>query len=164
MQYIDDIITLINTSLRDEEDTSTSHIIRCGYDEEVDRLVHLLEHSHEWVGEYQKQLIEQTGIQKLKIKFTNNIGYFIEIPAESMNLIPDAFIFKQRLTHAYRYTSQELSQFGEEIFSAEDMLHQREKDIFLSICNSINEHFDELYGISRNISDIDFYTNAAYIS
>lgn len=164
MQYLNDIIDLIDASIEDTLHTSGTHIIKRGYDSEADRLAWLLENGHQWISNYQESLVTQTGIQRLKIKFTNNAGYFIEIPSTNIEDIPDTFVFKQRLTQVYRYTTTELSEFQEDTLSAEIKLEEREKSIFLNICNNINNHFDKIYWLSRNMSLLDFYANAAHIS
>lgn len=72
MQYLDDIIDLIESSIEDSLQSEGSHIIKRGYDQEADRFASLLENAHEWIAEYQKKLTEDTSIQRLKIKYTNN--------------------------------------------------------------------------------------------
>ena len=109
------------------------NIIKSGYSIEIDDLKHIQEHGYDWIVEYQKSLVKITNIQSLKIKYTNNTGYFIEISKNHLSSLPENFILKQTLLQASRYTTQELQDFEEKLLHANEMLVEKEYNEFLKI-------------------------------
>ncbi len=167
MQWIDELIESIDASI-DPNAMATSlsngGVIRDGYDSELDRYRGLLSDGHSWVANYQKKLIDQTGISTLKIKCTNNGGYFIEIPKSQTDKIPDRFQQTQTLTQSQRYTTPELQSFETELLASEEQSIILENTIFLNICNTIVNQINNLYWLSRNIADFDFLQSWAQYS
>ncbi|MDA9128991.1 DNA mismatch repair protein MutS, partial [Candidatus Gracilibacteria bacterium] len=113
LQFLDDIIKLIDDSISDEADTNITagNIIKSGYDSEIDESRDLIQQSEKWISEYQKKLISTTNISTLKIKFSSAQGYFIEIPHSQSSKILETFIPRQSLTSVSRYTTSELRDF-----------------------------------------------------
>jgi len=103
-------------------------------------------------------------LNSLKIKFTQNSGYFIEIPRSQAKNISDEFIHTQSLTQFSRYTSSDLQDFERKLELANSVLVEKEHTIFLHIRDVLVSHFDNIYNLSRKIAQLDYFTNAAYIS
>ncbi len=166
MDFLEKLITLIDTSIRDDAQVwiTMGNIIKSGYSIEIDDLKHIQEHGYDWIVEYQKSLVKITNIQSLKIKYTNNTGYFIEISKNHLSSLPENFILKQTLLQASRYTTQELQDFEEKLLHANEMLVEKEYNEFLKIRSIVQWYFDDLYRLSRNIEYIDFITNGAHIA
>jgi len=166
MNFLDTLINIIDDSIDEsaENKLSVSGFIKKWYNKDIDSYKTIIEQWFEWVWVYQKKIIEETWIQNLKIKYTGNIGYFIEVNQSMIDKIPSNFIFKQSLTQVLRYTSDELLKFENDIFNANDNLLSLEKDIFFDICSNIELHFNDILLLNKNISELDFYSNAAFIS
>lgn len=163
MNFLDEIIDLIDSAIDENAENSITAwgIIASWFSEDIDNDRSIVQQSHKWILEYWQELIEISGILKLKIKFTNNSGYFIEIPRSQTSHIPDDFIQRQTLTQASRYTTTKLQVFEQNLQQSNTNLSQKEYDCFLMIRSNILEHFNDLYEISRKISKLDFYTNGA---
>lgn len=166
MWFLDDIITLIDDSIKeDAENLITAwNIIKDGFNSEIDADRKIISESHNWIAEYQKKLIDETGISNLKIKFTNNSGYFIEVSKQQIAKVPDCFIQIQTLTQAARYKTEELQYFEEKLLWASREMSEKEYNLFLWIRDNVLKHFDNIYSISRKIASIDFCSNWAHIS
>ena len=166
MDFLDDIIQLIDDAISDDADIviTSGNIIKAWYNSEVDIQRKVIEESEAWISEYQKRLIHETSIQTLKIKFSSAQWYFIEIPHSQNSKILSSFIPRQSLTSVSRYTSIELREFESKLQIANSELYEREYNIFLHIRNTIQWHYNNIYTISRNISHLDFLGNGAYIS
>jgi len=166
MKFLDELIQLIDDSIKEDADSTITswNIIKKGFDSEVDSYREIIDKSHVWLGEYQRKLIESTGLNSLKIKFTQNSGYFIEIPRSQAKNISDEFIHTQSLTQFSRYTSSDLQDFERKLELANSVLVEKEHTIFLHIRDVLVSHFDNIYNLSRKIAQLDYFTNAAYIS
>lgn len=166
MRVWDQIIELIDTSIRDDAENliTAGNIIKSGYNSEVDELRSLQSQGHFWISEYQARLIQETKISSLKIKYTQNFGYFIELTKNHSTQAPQYFILKQSLLQVSRYTTEELQAFETKLFSSEDTLIQKEYALFLEIRATIKKQYNEIYAWSRNLEYIDYLSNGAYLS
>ncbi len=166
MNFIDSIIELIEDSVMQDADIWISwwNIIKSWYDKDIDNDRLIIEESERWISEYQKTLIWETWITALKIKFSTVQWYFIEIPhAQTSNILP-SFIPRQSLTGVSRYSTDELGRYEAKLQSATSELNNKEYRVFLNIRNIVSWQYNNIYSISRKISNIDFLSNGAYIS
>lgn len=166
MQDVQKIIDLIDSAIKTDANQLITewNIIKDGYDKEVDELRNLVNHSHEWLNNYTQELITQTGISTLKIKYTNAWGYFIEVPLSQKSKIPEHFVHRSTLVNALRFTTPELSSFEEKIVSAEGSLFQKEYEIFSQVAKTVLEDFSQMKTISAQIAHIDVMANFAQVA
>ncbi len=166
MQDLQKIIDLIENTIQEEpnQHITGGNIIKSWYDAQVDEYRNLVEHSHEWLNSYTQNLIAQTSISTLKIKYTNVSGYSIEIPLSQKSKVPDFFVHKTTLVNALRFTTKELQEFEGKITNAESLLYQREYELFQQISWEISQSFDILKKSSQQIAEIDIMTNFAQIA
>ncbi|MDD4151850.1 MAG: DNA mismatch repair protein MutS [Candidatus Gracilibacteria bacterium] len=166
MQEIKNIIDLIDKAIKDEPNNliTGGNIIKTGFDIEVDEYRNLVEHSQDWLANYQTELIEKTGLNFLKIKFTNVLGYFIELPVSAKSKIPDNFIAKQTLVSALRYTTFELQDFEKKILNAENLLFSKEYEIFKNVREKINNSFLIIKELSNKTANLDMITSLGRVA
>jgi len=138
--------------------------IKDWYNKEIDRYRDILTNSHNWIRDYQERLSENLDIKNLKIKFTGNIWYFIEVPKGTPLSIEAWFIHKQSLSTVHRYSSDELRKYEEEIHSAEELLKWQEYKVFKEIRREVASYYSKVYQISREVSYLDFLSSWAFIS
>lgn len=129
--------------------------IRRGFDSEFDEYVDLRENSESIIKELQNRYIKETGITTLKIKSNSIIGYFIEISPNFSSKVPYNFIHRQSLATSMRYTSDELNEVANKIYSAESNAKRRELAIFEWLVNFISKEKENIRQLSDNISFID---------
>lgn len=166
MNYLKEIINLIDLSIKDEPNNLITawNIIKSGFDPEVDEYRNLVEHSEIWLANYQSEIISKTGLNNLKIKFTNILGYFIELPVSAKDKIPDFFITKQTLVTSLRFTTLELQDFEKKIVNAENLLYSREYEIFKRVREKINASFNEIKEISKKTANLDMMTSLSRVA
>jgi len=164
--FLDELIHLLDNAIDKDADNSAMwwNIIARGYRKDIDSYKHTLQQWHTWINDYSEKIIQDSWIKNLRIKYTTNNWYFIEISKNQEKNIPVEFIHKQTLVSALRYTTMELQQFQIELDKANSELNQLEYDCFIEIRNTVNNHFSNLYSLSRKIEQLDFYSNAAYVS
>lgn len=166
MNEIKELISLIDSAISEEpSNTITSGgIIKDWYDSEVDEIRNIINNSREWLAEYQNRLVEETWIAKLKIKFTNVFGYFIEVPLASKDNVPDSFVHKQTLVSAVRYITEELKDFEKNLVEGEGKLAWREYDLFLDVREKLISKFDEVKKLSTKTAKIDMMSWLAKVA
>ena len=139
-------------------------IINDWYNTEVDKYRNIIKNSKDWLANYQAKLIEESGISKLKIKYTNASWYFIEVSKSQISQVPDSFIHKQSLVNASRFITSELKDFEKDLSSAEGILSELEYNLFLELRENILESFEEIKQISQKSWYIDFWTWLAQVA
>ena len=87
-----------------------------------DELRLLRDESRRLIAGLQDKYVQAAGIQNLKIKHNNVLGYFIEVSARQAEAMPagpeDIFIHRQTMKNAVRYTTVELGELEGKIASA----------------------------------------------
>src|SRR5262249_46144186 len=93
-------------------------IIRPGYNEELDELRNLSQHSKQIIAAMEERERKRTGIASLKIRFNQVFGYYMEISKPNLHLAPKDYERKQTLVNAERFTSPELKEYERKILAA----------------------------------------------
>ena len=97
--------------------------VAAGFDAELDETRRLRDEGRGVVAAMQADYITQTGVQSLKIKHNNVLGYFIETTtthAEKMFAPPlsERFIHRQTTANQVRFTTIELNEIETKILNA----------------------------------------------
>ena len=123
---------LLQRALADElpTDLKDGNFIRAGHDTELDRMRSLTSDNKTWLSALERQEQERTGIKSLKIRFTNNFGYYIEVTKANLHLVPAEYIRRQTTVGGERYVTEELKKKEKEIFHAEENALARELELF----------------------------------
>jgi DNA mismatch repair protein MutS len=107
-----------------------------------------------------------TGIQSLKIKHNNVLGYFVEVTsthADKMLSEPLNETFKHRQTTAnqVRFTSVPLSEMETKILNAGGRAIEIEKRLYSSLSTAILDVSDRLFAAARGLAELDLATALA---
>ncbi|MDP6600689.1 MAG: DNA mismatch repair protein MutS [Phycisphaerales bacterium] len=130
-------------------------MFRDGIDVELDEARLLQRDAGSWLGEYQAELVEETGIASLKIGFNKVFGYYIEVTHAHTDKVPDAFTRKQTLKNAERYITPPLKEFEDKVTTAEARAVQREQELFADLCNDIALCTPSVVLFSEAIAELD---------
>jgi len=122
---------LLGAALADEPpaDVAEGNFVRAGHDSELDRMRALMSGNKTWLADLERAEQERTGIRSLKVRFTNNFGYYIEITKANLHLVPADYVRRQTTVGGERYVTDPLRQKEREILHAEENALQREKEI-----------------------------------
>ena len=119
-------------------------VIARGYDEALDEVVELRDHSRRLIGELEARYRTETGVNALKVRHNNVLGYYVEVPPQRSEALTEAFIHRQTLASAMRYTTVELGELEARITGAADKALALEQ-----------AHFDDLRAdVVRRAEDI----------
>jgi DNA mismatch repair protein MutS len=127
-------------------DLADGNFIRAGHDPELDRLRSLTTDNKTWLSDLERAEQERTGIRSLKVRFTNNFGYYIEITKANLHLVPADYIRRQTTVGGERYVTEALKLKEKEIFHAEENALAREHELFATLTAAI---LDDSLALSR---------------
>ncbi len=144
--------------------TKDGNIIKNGYNEEIDRLRHLVNDSMEILADIENRLKEETGIKNLKVGYNRVFGYYIEVTRSYLDLVPDTFFRKQTLAGAERFITEELKNLEQEIISANDKLLSLEKELFADLLRKISNNSKEILLTTKALSYIDVMASFSEVS
>jgi len=148
---------LLNQSLADElpADSQDGNFIRVGYDPELDRLRSLTTDNKTWLSDLERQEQERTNIRSLKVRFTNNFGYYIEVTKANLHLVPADYIRRQTTVNGERYVTESLRLKEKEIFHAEENALARELDLFAKLVGAVLDESVSLAQTADALAELD---------
>ncbi|HSF64650.1 MAG TPA: DNA mismatch repair protein MutS, partial [Paracoccaceae bacterium] len=116
--------------------------VAAGFDAELDETRALRDEGRGVIAAMQAEYIAQTGINSLKIKHNNVLGYFIETTAthaERMLSPPlsETFIHRQTIANAVRFTTVPLSEMETRILNAGGRALDIEKRLYSSLKGAV---------------------------
>lgn len=152
-----DLRDLLQRALADElpADLADGNYIRAGHDPELDRLRSLTTDNKQWLAELERTEQERTGIKSLKVRFTNNFGYYIEVTKANLHLVPEDYIRRQTTVGGERYVTESLRQKEKEIFHAEENALAREQDLFGALVSAVLAEAENLADTADALAEID---------
>ncbi len=158
--------TLLTAALADElpNDLADGNYIRQGYDAELDRLQALTSGNKTWLSELERAEQERTGIRSLKVRFTNNFGYYIEITKANLHLVPADYIRRQTTVGGERYVTEALKLKEKEIFHAEENALARELEIFQQLVAAVLDESVALAQTAETLAELDVLAGWALLA
>ncbi len=157
---------LVASALADElpNDLSDGNYVRSGYDAELDRMRSLTSNNKTWLSELERTEQERTGIRSLKVRFTNNFGYYIEITKANLHLVPADYIRRQTTVGGERYVTESLKQKEKEIFHAEENALARELELFNALVAKVLDDSIALAQTADALAELDVLTGWALLA
>ena len=131
--------------------------IKAGYSPELDAVRDLKNKGHNYILNLQSKYAEQTGIEHLKIKYNNVIGYFIEIPnKEAAQVLGNPeFIHRQSVLNAARFTTVELTELENQIRGAAEKALALELAVFDDLVHSVLLAADDITRTANALAELD---------
>lgn len=130
-------------------------IIRESYSEELRVIRDIARNGKRYIADIQKKLIQETGINSLKLGYNKVFGYYIEVTKVHQEKVPDTFIRKQTLVNAERYITPELKEIEEKVLSAEERMSTLEYELFNELRMQISEYAEQIQQNAASIAAID---------
>lgn len=163
---LEDIYILIDKSIKEDGANTITEggIIKSGYDLELDKLRKSAIEGNKELIDYEKLERERTGLNKLKISFNKNTGYYIELTKSVIDKAPDNYIRRQTLKNAERYITDELNLIADKILNSENNTMDLEYKIFCKIRDTIAENAARIKQSTDTISSIDALNSFANVA
>ncbi|NNC38250.1 MAG: DNA mismatch repair protein MutS [Acidimicrobiales bacterium] len=140
--------------------------VKNGWQQELDKLLSLRDESRRIIAGLQAQYSKKTGVQSLKIKHNNVLGYFIEVtPRHGDALMSDAhkemFIHRQTLVSGIRFTTTELVDLDAQISGAAEKALGIELEIFEQFSARIRENAEDIRIAAVALAELDVLAGLA---
>lgn len=134
--------------------------VATGFDAELDETRQLRDEGRGVVAGMQADYIAATGIQSLKIKHNNVLGYFIETTtthADKMFAQPlsETFIHRQTTANQVRFTTLPLSEIETRILNAGNHAVEIEKRHYEAFRAAVLQESGPISGAARALAEID---------
>jgi DNA mismatch repair protein MutS len=157
---------LLAAAIADEPpaDVSEGNFVREGYDAELDRMRALMSGNKAWLADLERGEQERTGIRSLKVRYTNNFGYYIEVTKANLHLVPADYVRRQTTVGGERYVTEALRQKEREILHAEDNALLREKEILEALIGSVLAESQALARTADALAEVDVLAGWAAIA
>lgn len=131
-----------------------------GYDAELDETRALRDEGRGVIARMQADYITLTGIQSLKIKHNNVLGYFIETTsthAERMLALPlsETFIHRQTTANQVRFTTLPLSEMETRILNSANHALEIEKRLYSWLKDTILDQAGQIGQAARALAELD---------
>ena len=140
-----------------------------GFDEDLDEARTLRDEGRSVIAAMQADYMAMTGIQSLKIKHNNVLGYFIETTAthaKKMLAAPlsETFIHRQTTANQVRFTTVALNETETKILNAGGRALDIEKRLYREISERILATAPKISALARAIAEIDLAAALAQLA
>ncbi len=142
-------------------------VIRDGFDGALDATRNLANGAKETIAGLQAEYIAQTGINTLKIKYNNILGYFIEVPsarAQIMMAPESGFIHRQTMAGNMRFTTSRLIDLDNDVRSAAERAAGIEAEIVNNFIEQIRDISDDLLATADLLADLDVWQSLTSVA
>ena len=158
----DDIVALLDSALVFEPPlvARDGGFVAPGYDSDLDEARQLRDEGRSVIARMQREYVDRTGIQSLKIRHNNVLGYFIETTAthaERMLSAPlnETFIHRQTTANQLRFTTVPLSEMETRILNAGNRALEIEKRLFDTLKKQVLDSAAAISTAALALSEID---------
>lgn len=147
--------------------------IAAGYSSELDHFKQLRDNSRQEIAALQQKYSEISGVDGLKIKHNNMLGYFIDVTARhAQNLMPkdgasedeNIFIHRQTLANNVRFSTVELSELERNISQAAEKALAHEVDIFNKLVETALEYGQVISETAQALAQLDVSTSLSELA
>ncbi len=166
IDVLDDVAARIEATICDEPPISMKDgkIIREGFNSDVDILRKDLTGGKDYIAEIEVSEKEKTGIKALKVRYNKVFGYYIEVPAQYSDAVPEEYIRKQTLANAERYITDELKALEARVLGASERVVKLEYELFCELRNFVASHLERLQRTASAIAKLDVLCSFATVS
>lgn len=165
------LLSLLKNAIADEVPNLVRDggFVAQGFDANLDEARLLRDEGRSVIAKMQGDYVALSGIQSLKIKHNNVLGYFIETPsthAEKMLSPPlsETFIHRQTTANQVRFTTLALSEIEKKTLNAGNRALDIEKRIFNELSTNTLHNSEALLEASSGLAILDVSASIAELS
>ncbi|MDZ7712945.1 MAG: DNA mismatch repair protein MutS [Rhodovibrio sp.] len=132
-------------------------VIAQGFAPELDEQRKLRDESRRLIANLQATYQQQTGVNALKIRHNQVLGYYVEVTPKQAEQLPNdgVLIHRQTLASAVRYTTTELADLEQRISQAGDRALAIEQQLFQELVQAATAQAREIDRAARALAEID---------
>ena len=136
-------------------------VLASGYDQELDQLRRLYQHTDQFITDLEQREREQTGLGTLKVNYNKVHGYYIEISRVQADKAPARYTRRQTLKNVERYITPELKEFEEKVLGAREQALRREKALYDDLLDTLTARIETLQRFVAAIAELDVLATLA---
>lgn len=163
---VHEIADMINATIVDDPPLlfKNGNYIKPGFNANLDHIKSIRDQAKKYIDDMENQERESTGIKTLKIGHNRIFGYYIEVGKQYIEQVPFRYVRRQTTANGERYVTEELKQFENEVFNAQENALNLEESIFEQVKAQILENASLLQQIARVIAQIDCIYSLATVA
>jgi DNA mismatch repair protein MutS len=135
--------------------TRDGGFIRRGYAPELDEQFKLRDDGRRLIAEMQARYRGDTGVDALKVRHNNVLGYFIEVTPRHSDKMGEVFIHRQTLASAMRYTTTELADLARDISEAAEKSLAAEMRLYEDLVREVTMRADAIAAAADGLATLD---------
>ncbi|MCK4499829.1 DNA mismatch repair protein MutS, partial [Candidatus Babeliales bacterium] len=161
LHFLPQLVELLTAAVNSD---GSGNPIKDGFDLELDRLRLLVKNSQTAILALEREEVKKTGIESLKVRYTDAFGYSIEVTNTHVKKIPERYVHKQTLVGRRRYITEELKELEVEIVQAREKIESVEAAVFERVKAEVLEFAPQLREISQALSVLDAIVSFAKVA
>ena len=140
--------------------------IKRGFSAEYDAVCDMRDRGNVSILNMQKKYEAETGIDKLKVRCNNIIGYFIEVPNTYVTQLLDnpRFIHRQSVLNATRFTTAELTEMENAYRSAKERALAMELQLYEGLVRDVLLCAENIILAARALAELDIAASMANLA
>ncbi len=157
LTHCPDLVELISRAITDDPPLALKEggLIRDGFDANLDELRAAQRGGKDWIARLQRDEIERTGIQSLKVGFNSVFGYYIEVTKANLAKVPPHYLRKQTIANGERYITPELKEMEGRILGAEERSMKLEYDLFQRVREQVLAQLATIQRTAAALAQLD---------
>ena len=165
---LEELYSLLDKTILEDAPFSLheGHLIKEGYNSELDELKKISSGSKEFILEMEKTEKERTGIKTLKVGFNKVFGYYIEVSKGQTHLVKEEYGYerKQTLANCERFITPILKEKENIILGAEEKIINLEYKLFMDIREVVKRYISKIQRIAKVVSEVDMLQSFSIVS
>lgn len=164
--HYDEITDRLTRALKDELPhlARDGNFIRPGYHPPLDELLALRDDSKGALEALQQKYIAETGVTSLKIKHNNIVGYHVEITSLHKDKLGPAFIHRQTMVNAMRFSTSELAELEKKIMGALEHALALELRLFQDLVDEVGRRATDIIETAHALAALDVAASHAHLA
>lgn len=157
------IVSLLQSAIIKSPPTNIRYgnVIAFGYNKKLDELRNFSNNIVGSIKFLENLERKKLGINSLKVGIHSTYGYYIQIPKIHNHLIPSNYILKQTLKYVFRYSSEKLKKYENQIFFSKEKILKLEKILYKKLLNFIIPYIPSLQESILALAEFDVLLNLA---
>jgi DNA mismatch repair protein MutS len=135
-----------------------------GYSATLDEFVLLRDESRRLIANLQASYRAESGVDSLKVKHNNVLGYFVDVTERNADKLGEGFIHRQTLASAVRFTTVKLGELESKINSAAQKALDLEAQLFEQLLGETLVRVEEIARLARAAAALDVASALAQLA
>ncbi|MEM7070913.1 MAG: DNA mismatch repair protein MutS [Pseudomonadota bacterium] len=142
------------------------HFLRAGYAPDLDQIRNFAKEGLHIIAKLEQTYRQKTGIESLKIRHNNILGYYIEVTKTHLAKIEQdpIFIHRQSMVNATRFVTLELNELARNLSESSARALAFEIELFNELVAKINDQADNIQKIADALANIDLFCALAQLA